>query len=670
MQDGSDERQTKMSDNTYRLMITSLYGGGPKDTVEYFYAAEGEKNIYCDAMLSAEASCKYMLAKYRIDEIVTLGSKTTYDPGDELVKMVLREGASFYSSDTNKMSAYSLLRYRLAQYLDELRIEEQDLRELLPEEERRAVTDAFTASFRKNTQGDAGAKLHRAFDMINRDEALKYAVTKDLLDSMKTQDAGLRTNQEYRSWVLNWLYGEMRDSAKMEALGSNSDVKIRFIPTDGIDAFSFAGRILESFIDEAGRLKDDTDLELYICIQSEDADDTYALMSIIDIINAMPGSRIRIACVVTSAHEPGEIASDISDSTELYGASELVAGARSFLRSGKTDILVNYWNQHRTDNEYIDRLLNAMRNIDIGISLCDISDIERGIASLRRLFAEEYTAGSSIVEQYFGFIILAIKEDYGKLLEGDRIEPIELIKWAYRKSFWQQTLTLIESKVPQDFVDKGIYYYSDGERSKEQAVRVFGEIYYNLKQHEKYKLDDIDHYYVKFYGRGRIRYTSDDEEHLQKYTALRLDDLHTSDRDIIRAHTDCPDEDALGSLLYAYYKVGNVRNETNHASGGDGAYTSHMEDSDVSDRMSLIRRSVESFIYAYDKVISLIGEDGGKRVVRVTHDEIVAYANTLKPKFGNKGDRRDGGSSRTGDTGKKDGSAEAKKTEEKSGAKA
>ena len=97
----------KMAKNTYRIMITSLYEGDSRDSVEYYYAREGEKNIYCDAMLSAEASSKYILANYKIDEIITLGSKTTYDPGDELVEMVLREGSSFYSSDTRSMSTYS-----------------------------------------------------------------------------------------------------------------------------------------------------------------------------------------------------------------------------------------------------------------------------------------------------------------------------------------------------------------------------------------------------------------------------------------------------------------------------------------------------------------------------------------------------------------------------------
>ena len=626
-----------MGNDTYRVMITSLYGGGPKDVIDYYNVRQGERYMYCDAILSAEASCKYILANYDIDTIVTLGSKSTYDPGDELVEMVIREGSSFYASDINKLSAYSLLRYRLAQFLDEIRIEEQDIRDLLTEEEQQKTIDAVKNSFRKLTQGDPDAKFNRFFDMLDRDENLKIEFTKEVIGSLGTENARL---PELRKWILNYLYSEMRDSSKMEPLEVNSDVTISFIPTHAGKILEFASR-LSQYLIETAKSGNYVNYEIFVCIQSEDADDTYNLMNFMDLIRVMPGNRVKVTKVVTSAHDPGEVASEITDSTELYGVSELLAGTRSFLGSGKTDILTHYWNVHRTDNEYIDRLLSAMRRIDIGISLCDISDIERGIMSLRKLFGEApYEPGDSIAEQYFGFIVAAIKEDYGRLLEGDRIEMIDLVRWAYSKGFWQQTLTLIESKAPDDFVEKGIYYYANSDESKENATRIFGEIYYDLKPFEKYKLDDLSHYFVKFYARGRVGHPATDDEHAQKYAKIRLEDLHTDNKKTIRAFTDCPDEDALGNLLYAYYLLGFVRNSTNHAIGDSGEFSLVMKDNDVSERLNLIKKTIESFIDGYDKVISLT-KDGGHNVRLISNDEIRAFARTLKPKFNKYDDRKD-----------------------------
>ena len=627
----------KMENNTYRVMITSLYGGGPKDTIDYYNYLQGEKYMYCDAILSTEASCKYILANYDIDTIVTLGSKSTYDPGDELVEMVIREGSSFYASDINKLSAYSLLRYRLAQFLDEIRIEEQDIRDLLTSEEQQAAIDAIKNAFRKLTQNDPDAKFSRLFDMLDRDEELKIEFTKEVLGQLKLENISL---PELRKWILNYLYSEMRDSSKMEPLEVNSDVTISFIPTDAGKILEFA-RMLSQYLKEAAKNGNYVNYEIFMCIQSEDADDTYNLMNFMDLVRVMPGSRVKVTKVVTSAHDPGEVASEIKDSTELYGVTELLAGTRSFLRSGKTDILTQYWNAHRTDNEYIDRLLAAMRRIDIGISLCDISDIERGIMSLRRLFDEDpYEPGDSIAEQYFGFIISAIKADYGRMLEGDRIEMIDLVKWAYSKGFWQQSLTLIESKAPGDFVEKGLYYYADSDESKENAIRIFGEIYYDLKPFEKYKLDDLPHYFVKFYARGRVGHPATDDEHAQKYAKIRLEDLHAENKNTLRAFTDCPDEEALGNLLYAYYLLGFVRNSTNHAIGDSGEFSLLANDNDVSERLNLIKKTIESFIDGYDKVLSAT-KDGGHDVRIISNDEIRAYARTLKPKFNKYNDRKD-----------------------------
>ena len=157
----------------YSIMITSLFGGKVRPEIDYYFTDDSERTQYCDALLAAEASSKYILANHHIDEIITLGSNTTYDPGDEMKQMVLREGSSFYSSDINSLPAYSLLRYRLAQYIDEIRIEDQDTRELLNEEEQQRVKDFCRAFYRDHIQPNGGTKFHRTFDALRRDIDLR-----------------------------------------------------------------------------------------------------------------------------------------------------------------------------------------------------------------------------------------------------------------------------------------------------------------------------------------------------------------------------------------------------------------------------------------------------------------------------------------------------------------
>ena len=91
----------------------------------------------------------------------------------------------------------------------------------------------------------------------------------------------------------------------------------------------------------------------------------------------------------------------LKDKTEDYNISDLLAGTEAFLRYGKTDLLVEYWERANIHNPKIDRIIYAIRNIDAGISLCDIADIERGIRSLRSVIKNDLPiGGETSVEKY------------------------------------------------------------------------------------------------------------------------------------------------------------------------------------------------------------------------------------------------------------------------------
>jgi len=64
-------------------------------------------------------------------------------------------------------------------------------------------------------------------------------------------------------------------------------------------------------------------------------------------------------------------------------------------------------------------------------------------------------------------------------LEGESIDFTELVKWCYRKKFYQQTLTIVESRAPEVFVNKGIFYYSEGDDDHDRVVRILGDLFYD-----------------------------------------------------------------------------------------------------------------------------------------------------------------------------------------------
>jgi len=615
---------------TKRILITPLYGAGVK--LHYYFNSNEDKAVYCDALLSAEASCKYVLANYKIDEIITFGSKSTYDPGDDLKSCVLKEGSSFYASDINSMSTYSIFRYRLAQYLDEINVEEQDVRELLDEEKQKAVK-AFSDAYFRKYNSDGTKRSNRFFDHLMQDSAIRN----DFISCMREKFDDFDANKSaYQTWVFQHLYNNLKDSSKMELLEGNSEVRIRFIPVGADGTGTFIENITP-FMKNFSGTGEKVAIEIYMCIQSEDAYDTFVMMNLMNLIKAMPETNLSIAKIITTTRDPEGVANKISDDTDKLGITDLLAGIRAFLKYGKTDMLLDYWNMSGQHNHSIERLLYAMRNIDTGISLCDISDIERGINSLRILFSEGADfSGDSFAEKFFGMIAEGIRQDYGKLVTTDRIEFMDLVKWAYSKGFWQQTLTIIESRAPADFVNKGFYYYSNSPTCSEQVISVLGQIYFDLKPFERYKFDDICHYYVKFYNRRLVTHKDDSKAYQMDYARQRVSELQTEDPEMIKAHTIVRDKDMLRNLLFSYYYVGDVRNATNHAIEEFSGFSSIMSDSDVGERMNLISQSINYFIHCYDLVAASVADAGDSPDVDIVDlDKIVAYSRTLKPRFSN-----------------------------------
>ena len=618
--------------NKISIMVTSLYKGTSGDAIDYYYVRQGERSMYCDAMLSAEASCKYVLANHKIDEIFTFGTKSTHDEGDELVPIVLREGKSFYASDTAELSTYSLLRYRLAQFVDEIEIEKQELRDGIDAEDQEKVTAFLKNFFREKVNHDGNYRYNRFFEMLTDNDEL----WKELQNSLVEHLGNPADYEKYCNWARHHLYDEMRDSSKMEELDSNDDVRIRFIPLDS-EGKNLIVDSLVSNLKAIAEMEDgqQSEIELYLAIQSDDARDNTILMNFIEAVRTMPGSNINIVQISTTSRRPYAIANRLSDDTDKFGVNELLAGARSFIKYGKTDILIDYWNKQGIHNEYIESLLYAMRNIDIGISLCDISDIERGIERLRRLFKEEKDfEANSFVEKFFNLIIIGLLEDYGRLLETEEPDFIDLVKWAYRKGFWQQTLTLIESRAPGEFVSKGIYHYCDSAEKKDEVVKKLGKIYFDLKPFEKFKMDDPSHYFVKYYGRFRAPKNKNSKVYQRGYAKIRTADLDSEAPDVIRAYSLCPDRAALEDLLFSYYYIGDVRNATNHAINENDGITSALEDSDISERMNAIKQAIAYFIQSFDKVCKLIEENGAENHMQeISLTEIVEHANVLIAEF-------------------------------------
>ena len=609
----------------YNILFTSLYAAGKDEPLRYYYVQAGPRRLYTDVMLTVEAATKYFLSTVPIDEIVILGRYQMSDAGDEERSLCVNDGKSFYSSDISELSTYSLLRYRLAQFSDNLKIEQEAIRETLTPEEQKEVKEVIREFYHDHDDGNEHRKFGRFFDQLVKDgdlyDELKQEVFEEIPAAREKEDI-------YIQWIKNYLYSSLKSTSKLEILEENENTKIRFFTAEA---------------DETGKLPLDTILKamlnfhaegidcfnIYMALNNDDMSDNFLMLGILDILDTLYGDKLKVIKVCSSTNAHYRLAGIIREDTEGYDIAGLVSAVRTFLKYGKADMMVDCWEHCSSKNVQVDKMIYAMRRIDIGLSLCCIGDIEKGINDLRDLFIRGFDLENCDYQSKL-FIMMAegIKEDYGPLVCSEEARFIDLVKWAYRKSFSQQCLTLIEAKAPTDMVMRGMFYYCNGEAERAHVVNLFAKKRNDMKSSDYWQMDDIDHYFLKNYFWFKSANTTVENQRANAKHLMEC--LDNTNPDFLTGHTACDDRQALEDLLFAYLHVCRVRNQTNHANDGSSdAGTLFPSDKDISAKVIEISEAIRYFIESYDKVYENV-KDKNPDVVRFTVQEVKNAARNLE----------------------------------------
>ena len=558
----------------------------------YYHSNDEGDPKFCDGIMSAEVTTKYILSKVKIDEIVVIGSGATYDEGDDLKKICLNESKEYLVSDINSLSKYSLYRYRIFEYLEGLDLEEHDILENISPEDRERIIQVFNKFFRELGQKNSRIKRKDVFfSKLNREPELF-----DELVALLPEDLKHRT-----AWLKRYIYSLMSDFYKLRALEDNEDVQVSFVPTttrkEGTIDTKNITRIIELMTGE-----EDEFVNVYVDMRGLERTDDFTMVTVLSILKNEWHNRIQIKEILSTASYG--FTYEIRNEYTRYELNNLLAGMNAFIQYGKIGSLRKYWDELNIYDDHVERLFFAMQSIDDGVSLCNIADLEFGIKELRKVLAEERTNDEKQLESNVISILEAgIRRDFGALLDGneeDELDVLELIKWTNRKEFYQQTLTIVESRIPDDFVKRGILYYAENENDISRTYNVLKKAYRRAIPKDRYQFNNLNHYFIKFYGRSMINYRQDPAKVQQDYAKYRVALLGNDDPAHLSAYSLMEGKEALEELLFSYYNIGRIRNQVSHGISGVSVYPGQRKLRKVNDNVRILSEAVEYFIQQYD----------------------------------------------------------------------
>lgn len=578
---------------------------------------------FCDGVMRAEAATKYILSKVKVDEIVVIGSGATYDEGDDLRKICLTESEEYLVSDINCLSEYSLYRYRLFEYLEGLDLEGHDILGDISPEDRERIIQIFNKFHREAGQRNPRIKKKDVFFS-------KLSREPELFDELVGQLPGDLKNAA--AWLKRYIYSLMSDFYKLRALEDNENVQISFVPTTTRKEGAIDTKNITKIIELVTGGEDEF-VNLYVDMQGLERTDDFTMVTVLSILKNEWKNKIQIKGVLSTASYG--FTREIRNEYARYELNNLLAGMNAFIQYGKIGSLRKYWDELNIYDDHVERLFFAMQCIDDGVSLCNIADLEFGIKELRSVLSEERTDDERQLESNVISILEAgIRRDFGVLLDGneeDELDVLELIKWTYRKEFYQQTLTIVESRIPDDFVKRGVLYYAENVNDIDRALDVLEKVYRRALPKDRYQFNNLNHYFIKFYGRNLINYRQDPAKVQQDYARFRVGQVGNVDPANLGTYSLLQEKEDLEELLFSYYNIGRIRNQVSHGISGMSVYPGQRKMRKVNDNVRMLCEAVEYFIQRYDAAKVKI-KDKEVSPLTITNEELKNYFFSRKSK--------------------------------------
>ncbi len=615
-------QEEKLMKKETNILLTSLSSQYDRKTHRYFYYTENGETHYCDGLSVAEAGAKYLLSRVPIDEIIVLGTGRTYDKGQEMKPLVLNEWSDFDSQDTSSLSEYSFFQYRIAQFLDGLDLEAVDVLEDTTDIDVDSVNENFQNFLNEIRERD-DYRPDRLFHLIAQHDEL-YAKFIEHFDESDKKEI---------LWLMRKIYTDLSDSMKLSPRQDNSGLQICFIPTEKNRTRDYVpAENVSQLVHVLNSIEADV-VNVYMDMQGLASTEGYTFLAVLSMLSQDVNNHLRIQEIITSRYDRQHFANPI-DNNEMkrYDINVLISGMSAFVRYGKVDDVLAYWNSRNIQNDHIDQLLYAMRRVDEGISLCNIQDLEAGITLLKKVFENTATEDLPEVESnIFRILEQTIRMDYGALLEGDSINQMELIKWSFRKNFYQQTLTIIESKIPIEIVKNGLFFYATDESSQNAFLEESNKQYWDAAPKDRWQFDHMPHFFVKNFAKGLMKRSPGTKDRARDFVLFRMEALDEGNSDLPRCFTRLGDRKLLEEVLYSYTILGTIRNHVNHAQDAAPIDISTIDIHMENPNLLLIKNGVNNLINTFEKAMKYLEEHPSDLpVVEFPDHEFRDYCNAHK----------------------------------------
>lgn len=175
-----------------------------------------------------------------------------------------------------------------------------------------------------------------------------------------------------------------------------------------------------------------------------------------------------------------------------YRPYELVTAMTIFKKYGRGEKLLEYFSD-ADKYPFAKQLAEAIKLAADSIQLCDVDGFDKAIETIRDI---DKIYDESKASPTLKIIYQDIKSDYESILNAEH-KYVAQIRWCLKKGFLQQAMTILESKMPDEYVRSGMVYFCEKGEEKE-VIDILEKLYDNNYKsiRDPHELKNINHFII------------------------------------------------------------------------------------------------------------------------------------------------------------------------------
>lgn len=172
----------------------------------------------------------------------------------------------------------------------------------------------------------------------------------------------------------------------------------------------------------------------------------------------------------------------IVEQKQVIEINRFVSGIEEFINYGSVRILEEYYENIDPENS-LKGQLDAMKKISEGMQTCDLEILRQGLTEIKHNYSQKNQGKDLYLLAFMDYI----HGDYENLLKNDENLIVYVIEYCFNRGLYQQTLTFMESGMPQWIHDKNIVHYED---QNVNVYRRFNKMLEEIKRNIKEQYEE------------------------------------------------------------------------------------------------------------------------------------------------------------------------------------